>query len=378
VSPLPSIEEVESLRSLVVICGLAIGMGFGVLAQHARFCVLGAMSDWVVMGSATRLRAYALAMAVALMGTQALILLGLLDSGAVFYTNTRLLLASGLIGGLLFGLGMTLASGCGARTLVRIGEGSLKALVVFLVMALTAFMTFRGVVALLRTQTVDQLAFALPTRQDLPSLAARAMQSSEASPSLRLLVASLMALALLGFALWDREALGRKAREHWGAAGIGALIVISWFVTGYLGFIEEHPLTLERTYLATNSKAPEGLSFVGPLAYTLEVLIYTTDKSQTITFAIATVVGTVLGAFVSAKSNGSFRWGGFASTSDLSRHLLGAALMGIGGGTAMGCTIGHGLSGLSLLSLGSIMSTLAILSGAWIGLRLLQGSDASH
>ena len=65
-------------------------------------------------------------------------LAGLIDPAKTLYASNRFIWLSALVGGLLFGFGMVLASGCGSKTLVRIGGGNLKSLVVFLVMGLAA------------------------------------------------------------------------------------------------------------------------------------------------------------------------------------------------------------------------------------------------
>ncbi|MEY2776977.1 MAG: hypothetical protein RLY30_1075 [Pseudomonadota bacterium] len=361
------IEDVNRLSQWIVWGGLVIGMLVGALSQYTRFCTLGAISDAHTMGNYTRLRMWALAVAVSILFTQGLVALGLLNDQASFYTSSRLLLASNLIGGLLFGFGMALASGCGSRILIRMGEGSLKALVVFLVMGLVALMSIRGAFALLRAGTVDQAFITLPRSQDLPHLIAT---EPDVSLSLRLGVTLLCAFALLTFALWRGDLL--KKSSHWlGGLGIGLTVAASWALTGWLGYIPEHPETLTAAFLATNSKSPESLTFVGPLAYSLEYLLYTSDRSQSVTFAVATVIGLPIGAALSALSRGRFKWESFQGVNDLARHLIGAVLMGVGGVTAMGCTFGHGLSGLSMLALGSVVSILAIGLGALLGLRWL-------
>jgi uncharacterized protein len=70
------------------------------------------------------------------------------------------------------------------------------------------------------------------------------------------------------------------------------------------------------------------------------------------------------GSFSCALVSGSFRWEGFASLADLRDQPLGAMLMGSGGVTASGCTIGQGLAGVSTLALGSVLAPAGILAGS--------------
>ncbi len=144
---------------------------------------------------------------------------------------------------------------------------------------------------------------------------------------------------------------------------LGSLVVGGWYVSGHLGF-GENPDTLEDVYFATNSRTLESMSFVGPLAYGLELLLLWTDKSLHITFGIASVVGVVLGSAAVALASRSFRWEGFASLADLRQQLVGAVLMGFGGVTALGCTIGQGLSGISTLAIGSFIAVAGIIAGS--------------
>jgi uncharacterized membrane protein YedE/YeeE len=146
--------------------------------------------------------------------------------------------------------------------------------------------------------------------------------------------------------------------------GIGAVVVAMWWVSGHFGYLAEHPETLQEAFLATNSGKAEALSFVSPAAYTLDWLMFFSDKSKLLTLGIVAVVGVVAGSAIYAVATGSFHWEGFGSTEDVANHLAGATLMGVGGITAMGCTVGQGLSGISTLSATSFVAVAAIVAGA--------------
>jgi hypothetical protein len=81
------------------------------------------------------------------------------------------------------------------------------------------------------------------------------------------------------------------------------------------------------------------------------------------------MAGVVVGSALMALASREFRWEGFANVEDTANHLVGAVLMGVGGVTAYGCTIGQGLSGISTLSLGSLLAVTAIVVGGVAGLR---------
>jgi uncharacterized membrane protein YedE/YeeE len=145
-------------------------------------------------------------------------------------------------------------------------------------------------------------------------------------------------------------------------------VVGGWYVTGHLGFAENAD-TLEETFFATNSHTLESLSFVSPVAFTLELLMLWSDKSLTVTFGVAAVVGVVLGSFAYAIASRTFRWEGLAGAEDTANHVVGGILMGFGGVTAVGCTIGQGITGFSTLALGSILTFAAIVAGSALTMK---------
>ena len=357
--------ELPGLISQVLWAAFACGVAFGAVAQRSHFCTMGAVSDIVNMGDWTRMRMWLLAIAVAMIGFNVLVYSGALDAKHSVYTGAKLLWLSYLVGGLMFGFGMVLASGCGSKTLVRIGGGSLKSLVVFVVLAIAAYATLRGVTAVARVATLDAVAITLPSGQDLPSLLAHA--TGLAKPMLALLLGSGIGLLLLAFCLAKPE--GRGAEVVMTGVVIGLLVVAVWWVSGRLGHLAEHPQTLEEVFLATNSQRMESLTFVAPMAYTVDWLILFSDKSKVLTIGIVTTLGVVAGSLIVALATKTFRWEGFASTEDTANHLVGAVLMGVGGVTAMGCTVGQGLSGVSTLALGSFIALAAIIAGAVLALR---------
>src|ERR1043166_1951671 len=163
---------------MVALGGFALAFVFGAVANRTNFCTMGAVSDVVNMGSWARMRMWLLAIAVAILGTHALQLAGLIDLSKSFYTRANVTWLSYVLGGFLFGVGMTLGSGCGSKTLVRIGGGSLKALITFVFLGIAAYMTLKGLFAIGRTRWLDPVATDLAqhgiARQDLPTLLAAA------------------------------------------------------------------------------------------------------------------------------------------------------------------------------------------------------------
>jgi uncharacterized protein len=360
----PSAADISALQTQVAWFVFALAVALGGLMQKSNFCTMGAVSDIVNMGDWTRMRVWLSAIAVAILGSQALMSFGVIDLSKSIYTSGKLLWLSSLLGGLLFGLGMVLASGCGSKTLVRVGGGSLKSLIVFVVLGLFAYMTLRGIFGVFRVATIDQAVWDLGAAQDLPSL----LGAGKASASnLRMTIAALVAFPLLAFSLLGKEF--RRTEPVWTSLLIGLAVVLFWFISGKLGYLAEDPDTLQERFLATNSGKLESFTFVAPIAYTLELLMFWSDKSKILTMGISATLGMILGSFLVAVITKQFRWEGFRNAEDTANHLVGAALMGIGGVTALGCTVGQGLSGVSTLAVGSFIAFAGIILGAVMGFK---------
>lgn len=358
-------SSLPALTRQVLAAAFGLAVAFGALCQRTRFCTMGAISDIYAMGDWRRARMWMVASAVALLGFQSLAALGLVDPSASIYTTPRLLWLSALVGGVLFGFGMVLASGCISRNLVRLGGGNLKSLVVLLVAAIAAGATLRGLTAVVRVGTVEKVALELPSGQGLPGLLAAHFAGDPATWGIGLAIVFALLLAFLAFRSREAGALA----VLFAGLGVGAVVTALWWVSGHLGFLPEDPRTLEPVYLGTNSRRMESLSTIAPVAYALDWLLMFSDQSKTLTLGIATVAGIVVGAGLMAWRDGSFRWEGFGNVSDLGVHLVGATCMGVGGIVALGCTIGQGITGVSTLSLGSFLALAAMVGGAWLGLR---------
>jgi uncharacterized protein len=326
---------------------------FGAVGNKTRFCTMGAVSDWVNIGDTSRLRMWLLAMAVALLGSSALHLAGVVDLSKSIYPGSNFTWLSHLVGGLLFGVGMTLGSGCGSKTLIRVGAGNLKSVVVYIFLGIAAYMTLRGLFGAFRVGVLEKAAITLPQGQDLPSLLGFN----------RAILAALIGVAMLAF-IYSSKAFRSSFDYTLGGVVTGLVVVGGWYVSGYVGHVAEDPNTLQEAFVATNTGRMESFSFVAPFAYTLEYLMLWTDKSKLITYGIASAAGVIAGSAAYALATRSFRWEGFRDAEDTANHMVGGMLMGFGGITALGCTIGQAISGFSTLALGSIITFIAIVAGS--------------
>jgi uncharacterized membrane protein YedE/YeeE len=305
------------------------------------------------MGDTSRLRMWLLAIAVALLGSTALEAAGLVDLSKSIYPGPNFLWLSHVVGGFLFGVGMTLGSGCGSKTLIRVGTGNLKSLVVYVFLGIAAYMTLRGLFGAFRVGVLERAAITFPQGQDLPSLLG-------VSPWLPALV---LGVGIIAFCYWSRDF--RSSFDYTlGGVVTGLVVVGGWYVSGVVGHVAEDPNTLQEAFVATNTGRMESFSFVSPVAYTLEYLMLWTDKSKIVTYGIASALGVIAGSAAYALATRSFRWEGFRDAEDTANHVVGGLLMGFGGITALGCTIGAAITGVSTLALGSILTFAAIVAGS--------------
>ena len=339
----------------------ALAFVFGAVGNKTDFCTMGAVSDWVNMGNFNRMRMWLLAIAIAVLGANALQLAGVVNLSKSIYQTPNFTWLSYIVGGFLFGVGMTLGSGCASKTLIRVGAGNLKSVIVFMFLGVAAYMTLRGLFGAFRVDVLEKASLTLPAGQDLPSLAAAA--TGVAKNTWVAIITVLIGGGLLAFVYSNREF--RSSFDYTlGGVVTGLVVVGGWYVSGHLGYLAEDPNTLQEAFVGTNTGRMESFSFVSPAAFSLEYLMLWTDKSRIITYGIASAAGVIAGSAAYAIATRTFRWESFRDATDTGKHMLGGVLMGFGGITALGCTIGQGISGFSTLALGSIVTFASIVAGA--------------
>ncbi len=341
--------------------GLIIGFFFGLIVLKTNFCAMGSISDFMIFGDFRRFRAWLLAGATAIVGVQLLQLAGVVDTGQSMFVSPGLSWLANIVGGGLFGLGMVLSGGCVSRNLVRVGTGDMRSLFILMVVATFAYMTIGGIFGPMRT-TIQQADFLAPSSFGLTGQSAGTIASGLLGLSPQAggwLSASLIAGPVLFYCF--KDASFRSSSPHLIAGlGIGACIIAGWAVTG-LAFDE----------FADQPQRATSLTFVRPAGDTLEYLRrFTADP--TLRFGVASVFGALAGTFTGAILTGKFHLATFADNKDTLRNLSGAALMGIGGVIALGCTIGQGITGISTLAVGSFITFGAIVLGAVFGLKMLE------
>jgi uncharacterized protein len=358
---LPSLRDTVTQHPALALGlgGLLIGMALGSIVFRTNFCAMGSISDMVSFGDARRFRAWVLAAATALAGAQLLARFGVVDLTKSMYLTPSVNWLGNLAGGALFGVGMVFAGGCASRNLVRVGGGDLKALMVMLVLGISAYIAMTGVLGPLRASLEQFTALTLPKghHQGLDSIAAHLTGASLQAATWW--VSRLILAAMLLYCFLDRS-----FRTSWvhiaSGLGVGLCVVTGWAVTG---------LTFDE--LAEKPSQPLSLTFVRPAGDTLEWLQRYTALGAP-GFGVASVFGTILGAFLTAIAMGRFRIATFSDVADTRRTLSGAALMGVGGIMALGCTVGQGITGISTLSAGAFLTFVGLIAGGVFGVKTLE------
>ncbi|MFU0505528.1 YeeE/YedE family protein [Pseudaminobacter sp. NGMCC 1.201702] len=339
------------------VAGLLAGTLLGFVARRSHFCTMAALERHWYANDSRGVRTWALAAAVALAATQMLIAADLVDLRDSFYLSPLFGLTGAIIGGLAFGFGMALVGTCGFGALVRTGGGSLRSLVVLLVLGLSALAAQRGLVGLVRVQVVDNLVIDLSHAgdQSLGSLV-----SALVGIDLRLAIAIVVALALFWWVFRDGDYRRAHASILTGAV-VGLVIAFGWLATSLASRHAFDPVQLEAA------------SFVVPVADTILQMITFTGVFPD--YGVGLVIGVVLGAALCAFKRKDVRWEACDDARELSRHIAGGFLMGAGGVFAMGCTIGQGVSAVSVLAISAPFAMASIAVGARMGLGyLIEGS----
>jgi len=357
-----TITEFQYLTYEVLVCSFVVSYLLGFIVHRTHFCTMGAIADVFLMQDWVRAYQWMIAAGVAMLGFGVMCVMGLIDPTKTLYASAKWYWASTLVGGFLFGFGMVLSSGCGLKSLVRAGAGNLKSWVVLIVMGSFAFMTIKGVFAVIRVATIDRFSLSVSGGANWPNLFG--FSSNE---QWGWFVIAISVLCFLTISLFKRA---RESSTVVIGLLVGALFVSIWWVCGYLGYVAEHPDTLEEVFVGSKSGRIEAFSFVGPVAYFLNWLEFYSDQSNVLSTGVISVLGVITGSLTNALIHSTFKWEGFTQSEDLGFHLTGAAMMGVGGVLALGCTVGQGISGISTLSLNATSAVLGIVFGAWISLSL--------
>jgi uncharacterized membrane protein YedE/YeeE len=340
----------------LVVAGAAalLGLALGLVLERSRFCLMSGVRDLVADGVSPKLGMFAIAIVTAVVGSQTLFAQFGIDTGETLYTGTTLPLGGLLLGGVLFGIGAALTRGCVSRLTVLGATGNLRAVVVLLVVGVAAYATMRGVLAAPRVWLQEGLSVDLSSGTWPTLLEGAGLSAGLAFGA----VLALIVVTGIAFALRHNVSVSQAL---WSVA-VGLTVVSGWAVTGILGADDFDPQPLE------------SLTFVGPVAETVQYGM--TFTGSTIDFQIALVLGTLIGAFASALVAGRLMLQGFESPQQMLRYLSGAVLMGFGGVTALGCTIGQGLTGVSTLSVAAPIALAAIAGGMALGTVVIARAEA--
>ncbi|MEZ5822066.1 MAG: YeeE/YedE family protein [Xanthobacteraceae bacterium] len=332
--------------------GVVVGAALGFAIQRSKLCTFGAIEDFLVGGDSRRLRVFALALGVAVLGTQGLVLADILKPVETTYTPAGLPVLSIALGSVAFGVGMALVGTCGMGSLVRLGTGDLRSLIVVVMLGATAYATLRGLFADFRIAFLERVALGLPeSGMDFSTLVSRLLRFET-----RWAVAAVVGIALCACALRDTR-LRRTPRLVTAGFTLGLLVTAGWALTALLHDDFAGP------------GRPQSLTFVSTVGKTVYAGLLNVQAFAD--FGVGSVVGVVLGAHLGARFADEFRWEAFDDDREMRRHLCGAVLMGGGGILAGGCTIGQGITAGSMLALSWPIAVAGMIIGARFGIAIL-------
>jgi hypothetical protein len=380
-------ESFFAAQSFLLWATFIIALIMGVVVNKTNFCTMGAVSDAVNMGDMGRMRAWFLAIAVAMVGVAVLEYLGLLNPGGSFppYRANQLIWAENILGGLMFGIGMTLASGCGNKTLVRIGGGNLKSIVVLLIIGVIAFFMvnpFPGsdqtLMSVLFYDWIRPLSVTLSTPQDLGSL----VMGKDAAGA-RLGIGLGLGLLLLVYVFKSADFRG-NFDNILGGLIVGLAVLAAWYVSANVkidldgelhslsGYVQQWDFLADSATGKPADSRPlstQSFTFINPIGQTLGYAA-AGFKSNLLTFGVMALLGVIAGSLLWSLISRSFRIEWFVDFKDFTTHVIGAILMGFGGVLAMGCTIGQGITGTSTLAIGSFLALGSIIPGSALTMKV--------
>lgn len=360
----------------------------GAVVNKTNFCTMGAVSDMVNISDFGRFRAWLLAIAVATIGVSVFEYMELVDVSDTFppYRGNSLIYIENILGGFLFGIGMTFASGCGNKTLIRIGGGNIKSIMVFIIIAIIAYYmsnpfpdSDKTLYSALFYDWVNPLAISLDTKQDIGAM----LGGSDNTQPMRLVAGLVVASGMLFYIFKAADFRSNKDNILAGIA-IGLIIVSAWYMSSNITVnAEDSHYSLSDYYaewdmLAEDDEgkpatgrtlSPQSFTFINPIGQSFGYMKDSFNPAL-LTFGLVSVFGVIFGSLLWSLISKSFRIEWFVDFKDFLNHTLGAILMGFGGVLALGCTIGQGITGMSTLALGSILTFISIIFGSALTMKI--------
>ena len=350
-----------------------LGFILGFVVSKTNFCTMGAVSDWVNIGDLSRFKSWMFAAGIAVLGVTILEYTSYINinDSRIPYRNSVFFWPRYILGGLMFGIGMTYASGCGNKVLIRVGGGNIKSIVVLLVAGLMAYLMtrtdFYGVVFHSWMSPISPDLAKIGIEDQSLSTILSYLFSSENLSNTKLLVGLIIA-SIVMLLIFKSGTFIKNTDNLLGGFVVGIVVIIAWFLTGS---------SLGQEWIETNNfldtpqpgVGMQSFTFINPMGETIIFLGNAADSFY-LTFGVTALISVILGSFVYSITSNSFRVEWFASKQDFVRHILGAVLIGIGGVLSLGCTIGQGVSGVSTLALGSFITLISIILGAAISMKI--------
>jgi len=362
----------EVATQLLIYIGI-LGFILGLVVTKTNFCTMGAVSDWVNIGDLSRFKSWMLAAAVAILGVTILNYLSFFDinDSRIPYRNSMFAWPRYIIGGLMFGIGMTYASGCGNKVLIRVGGGNLKSLVVLLVAGTMAYIMtrtdFYGIIfhSWMNPISLDLAQIGI-IDQSLPTIISSIFSINNSTHFNLILGVTVSSIMI--FMIFKSGKFIQSFDNVFSGIIVGSVIVIAWLLTGGVTgqeWIEANDFLDD----PLPSVGMQSFTFINPMGETL-IFAGNAANSYYLTFGVTALLSVIIGSFVYSILSKNFRIEWFLSRQDFIRHIIGAVLIGIGGVLAMGCTIGQGVTGISTLAIGSFITLIFIILGAAITMKI--------
>jgi len=331
----------------LIVGGFALGGIFGLVARHFRICLVAAVSNVSLIKDYRYALAFMVSLGVAISGTQLLEIYDIVAIDTSGYRDSRLDWFGVLFGGLIFGIGATLAGGDAARVVVLAGNGSRAGLLAVLFFALMASMAQFGILEQPRIYSLINSSIDL-TQNDAGLATLLSMP--------KWVVLIIIDVLLLGFIVskWKQHA---DVKLLIAGAILGLTVVAAWYTTGVLAVDE-----------FDEGKAPSAMTIAGPMSRIGNMIV--SGQYPSFSFSVSFVLGILIISFLMSLLSRKFSFTPIEGSP--LKVAIGASLMGMGGTFAYGCNIGQGYTGISTLSLESIMAVISMVIGIHITTRYLE------
>ena len=334
------------MNGYYVVIGLLLGCFFGYVVQVSNFCFVQSLKEIKKQQNYNKLYSFILAIAVAVLCMQLILsFIGFSIENIIARTPSISFLGA-TIGGFIFGCGLAFSDGCVYKQCAFLARGKLDRICVLVPMAFVVYFT-----SMHENSFISLLSSSESTIASHISIVSLAHEYIGGKLSYVQFFIGLFIFLCLCIVVFSSSHFRKSTLDIFAGICVGLIVVLGWIVTWEY-----------------NKDAMVTLGFIVPISNILSLLL--TPSETIFSFGSAVLIGIFVGSFLENCIHKKHKISYIFINKGTFRLIIGGVLMGYGGVTAFGCTIGQGIIGVSILTFSSLLTFTCMFCGCFLMIKI--------